>query len=331
MNTCNLEVIEKALKFAEDHRSYGVIIRHKGQIIAERYWNGWNENHQGPIYSATKSILSFLYGIALNEGHLNSLDQPITNFVTEWKNSDKENIHIKHLLGMCSGLECSFSKDFTEAPKSDNEFKYALTLNRNKAPEKSWAYNNTAYRMLFTILERATGRSIEDYARSHLAQVLGMKQFFWGSRQTDTATNYNFVHCSVNDLSLFGQLILQKGVWEDETLVSESFMQQSFSASQNDNPCYGLLWWLNNGKQWKVPYKSKAIKGSIFPDCPRDTVAALGFKDNKVYIVPSLDLVVTRLGDTALKVPLGQKVPDLTMSGFDNPFLSQICRSFLSN
>jgi len=321
------KILEDALNYAEERRSSGVIVLQKGHIIAERYWNGWNKDSHGPIYSATKAILSFLFGIALKEGHIDSLDQSITDYLVEWKNSNKKSIKIKHLLGMCSGLRCSFTNDFVEIKKYSSEFNFALTIETDSPPEQHWSYNNTAYRLLFTILERATGRSLEDYCRDNLCLPLGMQHFHWGARQTVDAKNYHFIDCSVRDLARFGLLVLAGGLWQDEVLVNKSFLEESFTASQSDNPCYGYLWWLNSGKQWKTPYKTKAHEGPIFPDCPKDTVAALGFKDNKVYVVPSLELVVVRLGDTAIKQALGEKVPDLTMSGFDNPFLSQICRS----
>jgi CubicO group peptidase (beta-lactamase class C family) len=324
----DLALLEEALNFAGEHRSQAVVVLYEGQIVAERYWQDWDMNSAGPIYSATKSFLSFLYGIALKDGLFDSLSQSVVDFLPEWSGDpEKEKIQIKHLLGMNSGLECSFNIDFVESKKADNDFDFSLGLNVKEKLGETWAYNNTAYRLLFTILERASKRSLEDYFRDQLVLPLGFENTHWGSRPTAVAKNPNFIHMSCRDLARFGLLIQGGGSWEGEALLQRSFLEECFQASQTDNPAYGLLWWLNSSTQWKIPYKPKAIEGSIFPDCPSDTVAALGFKDNKVYIVPSLGLVVARMGDTALKVPLGQKTADLTMSGFDNPFLSQICRS----
>jgi len=109
--------------------------------------------------------------------------------------------------------------------------------------------------------------------------------------------------------------------WRDDQIVPEVYLERATSESRPDNPAYGYLWWLNRGETHRLPYSEKTHPTRLFPNSPADAVAALGAKDSKIYIVPSLDLVVTRLGQDAR--PGGGVAP----TEFDDGLLSRICNA----
>jgi CubicO group peptidase (beta-lactamase class C family) len=124
------------------------------------------------------------------------------------------------------------------------------------------------------------------------------------------------------DAARFGLLILAGGNWNGEQIVSSSWIQRSTHATNPAlNPSYGYLWWLNGGRHHYLPLNPSKKNGPIFPGCPKDVIAALGKDDQKIYVVPSLDLVVTRFGDAA-----DSSTP--AISKFDAQFLGKICGSF---
>jgi CubicO group peptidase (beta-lactamase class C family) len=110
------------------------------------------------------------------------------------------------------------------------------------------------------------------------------------------AKRYGFT-TTARDLARFGLLILAKGKWNDETLLADQeYLQASLSPSQTLNPSHGFLWWLNG--QESAARVGRRAQGPLIPAAPRDLVAALGALGRKCYVVPSLELVVTRLGDS---------------------------------
>ncbi|MFH0887973.1 MAG: serine hydrolase [Planctomycetota bacterium] len=310
-----------AMKFASERDSYGAVIVHGGKIVAEQYWNDWDMNSTGDMCSAQKSISSALIGFAIEAGFIKGLDQSASDFLTEWKGTPKDKITIRHLLSMTSGLLSSKRSDLFYAFRSPDQEKYALELELEHEPGTFWTYGNPAYTLVNTILERATGMSRNDYAKKALFTPLGMNhsECTWVTLNKWFKLKHHAIKSSCRDMARFGQFILQGGKWKGKQLLSKDFIAQATKPSQDLNPAYGFLWWLNGSDHYRLPYRENDAKGMLFSGCPPDTFAALGAKDSKIYVVPSLDLVVSRLGGAATND--GSVAP----SEFDAPFLKMIC------
>ncbi len=319
----NAPKLEAALKFASERASYGVVVVHRGKIVAERYWNDWSKDSTGDMCSAQKSITSTLIALAIEGGSIKGLDQSAAEFLTEWKGTVKEKITVRHLLSMTSGLHSSRRSDLFDALRSRDQEKYALALDLDHEPGTFWAYGNPAYTLVNSVLERATGMSRNDYAKKALFAPLGMNhsECAWSVLHERFRLKHHAILSSCRDMARFGRLILQGGTWQGRQLVSREFIAQATKPSQHLNPAYGFLWWLNGSDRHRLPYEETDRKGMLFPGCPPDAFAALGAKDSKIYVVPSLDLVVSRLGGAATK---GRGVAP---SEFDAPFLRMICEA----
>lgn len=313
--------LEEALAFAKERHSSGVVVVRGGRIVAERYWRGWTSETASDMCSAQKSISSTLVGIAIDSGIIKGVDESTSDFLTEWKGTPKEQITLRHLLSMASGLYSSRRSDLWRGLRAADQTTYALRLPQAHPPGTSWAYNNPVYGLLNTLLERATGKTRDQFARERLFEPLGMthSKCEWITLSPRWGLKHHGIRSSCRDMARFGLLILRGGRWQDRQIVSEAYVRDATRPSQNLNPAYGYLFWLNGSQTHRLPYEDNLREGMLFPGCPPDTIAALGAKDSKIYVVPSLDLVVTRLGERATENV------SLAPSEFDSPFLSRIC------
>lgn len=292
----NSSALQSALDYAQAQRTSAVVILHRGQIIAERYWPvveraesqyplflGGQSAAGGPIEdvaSLQKSVVSLLTGIALDKGLL-ELDRQVSAYLgVGWSRAGQHEsaITVRHLLSMTSGLTPSLEY---EAP--------AGTL---------WRYNTRAYSRLPSVLEAVAGKDIGTLMESWLTEPLGLKGTAWRERPWVTASvdaNPLGLYTSARDLARIGELILTRGAWEGRSLVSEDYLEAATSPSQSLNPAYGLLWWLNGHAL--QPQPDEPGREVLAPAAPGDLVAAQGALGRKLYVVPSLELVVVRLGD----------------------------------
>ncbi|MGQ0636072.1 MAG: serine hydrolase domain-containing protein [Planctomycetaceae bacterium] len=279
----------------------GLLVLRSGRVVTELYAADWDRDQSHNIFSATKSVTAILVGIALDEGKFKGLDQPIADFAGQLKGTPKEGILLRHLLSMTSGLDNrGFPLDTTEG----DQFEINLRMPLKAAPGTRWEYNTQAYHLHFRLLEKATGVPLEEYSRTKLFGPLGMEHTAWEKRQVGEVTNYYRLRCSTRDMGRFGLFALRGGEWDGKQLVSREFLRLATTPSQNLNRNYGFLWTLNTpeesaeGNGQRASTAPAPQTGFRFSGSPNDTIAALGAFGQCIMIVPSLDLVVVRTGDS---------------------------------
>ncbi|MEO1525723.1 MAG: serine hydrolase [Planctomycetota bacterium] len=289
--------LDEAIEFAFERRTTSLVILHGGRILAERHESLENperryrgtfkgENDLGhvkeDVASVQKSIVSFLTGVAIEKGLLKLEDRVDKHLGVGWSKARPQaeaNIKIRHLLTMTSGLN----------PR----------LQAIAPAGKRWQYNSTVYGRTLRCLEKASGMSANELTSAWLLDRIGMKDSKWQPRvklaaSTD-ANDMGFV-TTARDLARFGLLIQARGEWGGESILGEkAYLTQALNSSQELNPAYGFLWWLN-GKE-SLLRQGKTLEGPMIKSAPDDLVAALGALGRKCYVVPSQNLVVTRLGD----------------------------------
>jgi CubicO group peptidase (beta-lactamase class C family) len=294
-----------ALDWAGTQQSRAVVVLWRGRLVAERYWNGWTTNTAGPWFSAGKTVTSALVTHLAALGRL-SLDAPVRHQLgTGWSRAPltEPAITIRHLLSMTSGLDDSLR--FVSAPGS------------------RFYYNNPAYYQLFGVLERASGQTVPRLADSLLFSRIGMSRTT-ATPSTDTGQPGFIFRGSARDFARFGLLMLHYGRWDGAMVLQDTAsLAQARRWSGSDNQSYGWLWWLNGGASHRLPgpYGLPTGAGPLFPAAPADLVAALGLDDKKLYLVPSRDLVIVRLGDRA---PVSGSASPAAVSSFDNRWWTQL-------
>jgi len=292
----NTAKLEDAITYVGNNKSTAFIILYRGRIVTERYWDEWGPHSNGSIASAAKSVTSILCGLAVQEGKLD-ISKTVTSYLPPgWSGTDvpaeKEAlITVRHLLTMTSGLMTS---DLGNSLfwKAD-----AGTI---------WYYNTPAYKVLADVIGITTGMTLKDFSQQHLQSVIGMQDSKW------VWVTKSFIS-SARDMARFGLMVLGGGTWDGKTVLPEAgYLAQSLDPSQQLNPSYGYLWWLNGKLSYLLPGNpAEGGAGSLIPDAPNDLVAALGMGDKKIYVVKSLDLVVVRHGDAT-------GIPQLALTSFDN-------------
>jgi len=279
--------LDEVLAFVERTSGSSFVMLHPGRIMAERYWKGADLHSSGDIASAQKSMVSVMAGVAVGAGKL-SLDAPVSRYLgAGWTKTDAEQegrITVRHLLSMSSGLTDS--------------------LAFSREPGTLWYYNTPAYHMIKLVLERAVGKAITDYSREILWGPLGMGDSSWEPRPNmlmpDGVTPMTGLVTSARDMARFGLMVQAGGAWVATDIVKDkTYLAQSLGTSQPMNPSYGYLWWLNGKAFHRLPAGTGPIPTSLIPSGPPDMVAAMGAGDKRMYVVPSLDLVVARHGAPA--------------------------------
>lgn len=285
--------------FLEEKNTKSFIILKGGKIVMEAYYGEHDADKVWYWASASKSLVATLYGMAQEDGLLN-IDDPTSDYLGQgWTNTSSEQealITLKSQLSMASGLD-----DNVETTGSTNNCFEPECFQYLSAPYTRWAYHNSAYRILQDVLETASGQTKFNYTRSRLGDRIGMKGFW-----------LNYVYYSnARDMARFGLLALNRGIWDADTLLhNQAYFDAMIQPSQDENPSYGYLWWLNGQEAFQLPGVQFRINRAMIPEAPADLYAALGKNDQKIYVVPSEDMVVIRQGDAAGGVVL-------TSSSFD--------------
>ncbi|MEO1994669.1 MAG: serine hydrolase, partial [Planctomycetaceae bacterium] len=296
--------IADALEFAGRRASSSVVILYRGRILAEQHWNLTTQpqlangrrnryhamrhgrNARGhnieDVASIQKSVVAVLTGIAQQKGLLKISDPVHQHLGAGWsqaKPDAESQITLRHLLTMSSGL--------------NDRLEFVVP------PGKRWRYNTAAYAQVLKCLATVSDHSANQLTRQWLTEPIGMNDSRWVDRPGQTAsTSANHVGfaTSAQDLARFGLLVLAQGTWNGTALLKDrKYLKAALTSSQDMNPSYGYLWWLNG--QRSALRAGRSVPGPLNPQAPRDLVAGLGALGRKLWVVPSLDLVVTRLGD----------------------------------
>jgi CubicO group peptidase (beta-lactamase class C family) len=288
----NLDAIQGLKDYMPESNTKSLIILKEGKIAFEHY-DGvgfsnqpFTEKSYWYWASAAKTLTSFLVGIAEAEGML-SLDDPTKNYLgsgwTSLSTTQESQITIRHQLSMITGLD-----DTVE----DSDCSNSECLQYLVDPEQRWAYHNAPYTLLDGVIENASNQSFDSFFNQQLLDKIGMDGFWEYS-------GYNHIFYSpARSMARFGLLILNKGNWSGEEILGNStYYEDMINSSQNINPSYGYLWWLNGKSSFKAPGLQASFPSMISPNAPADMFAAMGKNGQLINIVPSKKLVIIRMGD----------------------------------
>jgi len=249
-------------------------------IIAEYYAEGYNKNDQVTSWSVAKSFSSTLIGIAIDEGYIGSVDDSIALYLPEWKTEPQENISLKYLLGMRSGMDdhlglgVYFQGDMVS---------YSLDREISREPGITFSYSNEDSMLFSRIIENATGLDFQEYADTRLFDKLDIKETWWTDKSGNTLT-YAGLDMTPREFAKFGLMIAQEGKWIDEQIVSQSWIKEA--TTEFDNlASYGYQWWTST-------ISESGLGRARQDDYP--FFSALGLDGQYIYVWPEKDLVLVR-------------------------------------
>ncbi len=308
-NSIDYGQLQKAVQmpFANNaiQKTRTLLVLYKGHLLHEDYIEGFDKDTPVLGWSMTKSILATCFGVLSHQKKI-AMGWPAP--IAEWKNDDRKNITLNHLMRMQSGLEWnedySGISDVTKMLFLDSDMTKAQRGKKAIAkPTEVWNYSSGTTNLLSGIL-RQQFRSHQEYLdfpyQALIDKIGGHSMLI----EADLKGNYvgsSYAWASTRDWARFGQLYLDEGTWNGEQLFSSEWVDYVKTPTQLSNGVYGAHFWLNaEGK---------------YPDVPKDLFSMNGFQGQYVFIIPSKDLVVVRTGLA--------ETPEFDINGF----LAALCKA----
>ncbi len=278
----NADQLEPLLDFLEEKNSKSFMIIYNGKIVVEHYMNSHSSTAKWYWASAGKTLTTAVTGIAQHEGLVN-LNYKVSDYLgTGWTSApiDKENMIVcKNLLAMNSGLDDSTGDDVSSS-----------NLHYKADAGTRWAYHNVYVKMQ-DVIALASKQNWKEYFNLKLRDKIGM------SGNWIDLNNLSVYWSDTRSMARFGLLMAAKGKWEDTQIIPINYLNEAFTTSQNSNEAYGYLWWLNGKSTYHLPQSQIQFSGSLIPSAPSDKYAALGKNDQKIYVIPSRNMVIVRMGE----------------------------------
>lgn len=256
-----------------------IVVRH-GKIVFEEYFNLGRYNRSGNIHSVSKSILSALGGIAIEEGYL-SLSQPVHEILPEYFPegfSRKKRITVQHLLSMSTGLDWQENLSIL---KGDDWVAETLDLPLVHNPGTTFNYSTPVSHVFSAVLTRATGMSTCEFAYKYLFDPIGITLENWPKDPQGIHVGGNSIYVTPRELARFGLLYLNNGQWNGRQIVPAEWVQVSLSPKRRID--YGFYWWIDRVDGYPV-------------------LQAIGYGGQWICLLPDLDLLVVSTADARLYI-----------------------------
>ena len=259
-------------------------------LCYEEYWDGYSDSSYSNSFSMAKSIISILVGVAIDEGKISSVKDPVSKYIPEYANGELAKITIEDLLRMASGLNFHESyatpiNQTTDAYYGNNLRKLMYSLKAEKPAGVEFKYKSGDTQLLGLVLSAATGKSNSAYASEKLWSKIGAEHDAkWSIDHADGDEKaFCCFYSNARDFARIGKLYLQKGRWETQQLVDSNWVNQSISSNglndENGNKTdyYGYQWW--------------ALKNANYP-----AFYCRGILGQYIVVVPSKNTIIVRLG-----------------------------------
>jgi CubicO group peptidase (beta-lactamase class C family) len=277
--------------FQEGRNTQGVVVVRHDAIAAEWYAPGRGPDSWGASWSMAKSFTSALIGIAIEDGLIPSVDEPLATYYPHWAGTPRDAITLRHVLQQASGLHWNEEYDPDAGPIEESEIiqlvlfqpdelAYVSDLQYESEPGTVFNYSSGNTMLLSGVIEQATGMSVAEYAQQELFGPIGIDQVEWWQDAAGHTLTYCCLDMPSRDFARMGLLFLNDGMWGDEPVVPAQWVVDSTTPSPAFDG-YGYQWWL---------------EGNMNDRLPDDTYAAEGHDGQFIYVIPSLDLVVVRNG-----------------------------------
>ena len=286
-------VINKLVNDKNYKRMHSLLIVKNNKLVAEDYFYEFDENKKHDLRSANKTINSILMGIAIDRGFIKNVDMKVYDIFPEYQSiidwgDNKHQLTIKHLLTMNTGLDCN---DWDEKSVGNEEVLYKtkdwiksfLQLPFKAKSGMQFSYCTFGEIMARTIIVKATGISLQDFAKKYLFDPLSIENYEWTMTMPSREDIGIRVSLTPRDFAKLGQLYLDEGIWKGEQIVSIDWVKTSVISHTTTTekrlgyPKYGFLWWKNY-----FDIKGRLIEG----------YQAQGNGGQMVFVFPDFDMIV---------------------------------------
>lgn len=284
-----------------------LVIRHDS-IVFESYREGWNDTLTSNIYSATKTIVGLLAGIALDEGKIHSLDDPVSRYIPIYNKGKQADVTLRHLLTMSGGMAwdeayASLFSVTTHGYYGNDLYELVTGLDVTDKPGVQYSYRSGETQLLAFVVEAATGRTLSEYAEEKLWRPMqAERDAYWLLDKKDGDEKaFCCFHTTARDVARLARLLLCRGDWNGRRLVSEAYMDElmrpaSYLKDQwgkDTLSYYGFQTWIMDYHGMRCPY----LRGML---------------GQYIIAIPQLDAIVVRLGRKRCDVYNREITTDIT-------------------
>jgi CubicO group peptidase (beta-lactamase class C family) len=336
MNSARLDALAQDIRGGKYADIHGLLVVRHGKLAFEQYFTGdddrrgqqlgkvkFDANTLHDLRSITKSVTSILFGIALADKRLMGVDTVAMDYFSEdadLRTPERTQIRLRDLLSMTSGLQWDedtfpYGNALNSETAMDNApdpFRYVWSQPMASAPGTTFRYSGGDTMLLASVIERATGMRLDQYANWVLFGELGITQFEWLKSPGGMPIAASGLRLLPRDIAKVGQLYLDHGRWNGKQIVPEAWVKESLTVQANVSPRpfglqnYGYQWWLGTARvgDTGVPF-----------------VSGVGYGGQRLLIVPSMDLVAVlttgnyrnpKQGDIAFEILLDRVLPAVT-------------------
>jgi CubicO group peptidase (beta-lactamase class C family) len=298
-----LAELRRRIETGEIPDVHSVLVVHHGRTLAEWYFRGMDEMRGGgdrivtfgvdalhDMRSVTKSFVSLLFGIAMNEGRIGNLDKPVLDYFPEYRDLatlERRRVTLRHLLTMTSGLRWDEGPSYKDPRNSEtamdlapDRYRYILSQPFDSAPGERWRYSGGDVALIAAVVARTTDKPLDQYGREKLFAPLGISEFAWLKDSHGVPIAASGLRLKPRDMVKIGLMVLHGGRdAAGSQLVSQQWISESTMAHAKAFPAgncaveYGYFWWLG-------------------PSCAPRWISAIGNGGQRIYLVPEEDLVI---------------------------------------
>lgn len=312
-------VLEAVVKAAAETEAYSLLVWQGGTLQLEKYWPGHDAKSFTSTQSMHKSALAILVGVAIEQGLIKSVDDPAANYIEEWAGDERRHITIRQMLQQSSGIDFPGFPAVIDMTIGDKITQITFEQGVLAAPDTQFDYTNINPEVLGILLERVSGMSYAEYLSENLWRHVSDDDatVLLDTETTRTPRTFCCLDTTARAWLRLGLLHLDHGRVGERQLVSEQWMKDIITPSAQ-NPNYGYLTWLGSTYQKERRYNRKSAATAFHsePFAAPDVIYFDGFGGQRVYIVPSKQLVIVTTG------PLRQDwddalLPNLIIRGMD--------------
>ncbi len=295
-----------------------LLVSRNGVLVAEEYFTEEGADDLYDVRSVTKSVISNLIGIAIEEGFIEGIDQKLSDFLIPLGYSlegDKANITIEHLLTMSAGFEWNefeVGYDYGAWVRAEDQIAYCINGEIVNSPGKAFSYSSEEAHLLSVILTEATGMSTHDFAFEYLFEPLGMdnEDFSWGQFPQGYFSGGADLSLKPKDMIKLGNLYLNNGLYNGNQIILSEWVSESTSFHITTNlggyaPDYGYLFWMNTNSTHRF-------------------YCANGYGGQLIVVFPDLELVVVTTSEWQLSTSVAGQQWYNVMTLVQNDILASI-------
>ncbi len=291
-------------KEIEKFKPAALLVIKNDSIVYEEYWDKYNKNSLTNSFSMAKSYIGMLIGIALDEGKINSIEDPVANYLPQYK--DHPELTIKHLLTMSSGI--NFDESYTSPFGHMAKAYYGKDIEKlneeytvTETPGKIFRYLGGNTIILSFILEKVTGKSVSAYMSEKVWKPLGAENpALWNlDHKNGKEKAYCCFYSNARDFARIGELYLHKGLWNKQRILSENYINESTCSA----------YYLKDSNNNFVDYYGYHVWTTYYKDL--DIFFFRGIKGQYTIVIPEKNIVAVRLGNERSKEFLNNNPSDL--------------------